>query len=264
MKRIPMLAVPAVLAVVLLLVLFLGRSRPAAALSDTRQTLAAMEAGDPDAVVGVIRQQQKARMEAEKEELREKLISGETDPWSLLQDYVILGDSRPAGFYYYGFCPRERVLADAGHTIRIIPEQLEQIVALHPARAYLSFGINDINIGFWDNPDEYTAEFKEKLDLLREALPDMEIYVNSILPVQDWALYKGEAWPRVPEYNIALREMCREWGCTYIDNDAIIAEHQNLYDSDGIHFAGEFYTYWVTNFILASLYPDAEDGGAVN
>lgn len=234
-------------------------ARPGEDTSEAAARLAALETGDPDGVIAVIRQQQRERMEAEREEIRASLLDGTLDPWGFMQDYVILGDSRPSGFYYYGFLPRERVQCDAGDTIRVIPDRLEEIVALHPARAYLSYGINDINIGFWNEPAEYCAEFKEVIAMLRAELPELEIYINSILPVQDWALSKGAAWPRVPEYNVALRAMCEECGCVYIDNDGIIAEHGDLYDADGIHFQKAFYRYWVTNFVMATYYPETEE-----
>ncbi len=259
MKRILRWLIPAALAA-LVLVPFLGgrRAAPGAGTAAAVERLAALEEADPDDVVRVIRQQQKARMDAQKAEMREKLENGEADPWSMMQDFVILGDSRPAGFYYYGFFPRDRVQADAGDTIRVIPERMEDIAALQPARVYLSFGINDINIGFWDSPAEYTAEFKDVIAQLRERMPELEIYINSILPVQDFALSQGAAWPRVPEYNEALRAMCEECGAVYVDNDGIVAEHADLYDEDGIHFQKEFYTYWVTNLVIATWYPETE------
>ena len=259
MKQLLRWLVPAMLLCLLLIPFFPSRMpAPAPETEAAARRLAALEQGDPDEVAQIIRGQQKARMDAQREEMRARLLSGEADPWALMQDYVILGDSRPSGFYYYGFMPRDRVQADAGDTIRVIPDRLEEIAAMQPARVYLSFGINDINIGFWDSPAEYTAEFADIVALLRERMPDLEIYINSILPVQDWALYKGEAWPRVPEYNEALRDMCAACGAVYVDNDAIVAEHQDLYDADGIHFQAEFYRYWVTNMVMATWYPETE------
>ena len=52
--------------------------------------------------------------------------------------------------------------------------------------------------------------------------------------------------------------MCLEHGYVYIDNDGIVAAHQELYEDDGIHFQREFYRYWVTNFIMAAYYPETE------
>ena len=68
---------------------------------------------------------------------------------------------------------------------------------------------------------------------MQESLPDLEIYVNSILEVQDWALSKGENWKYAPEWNEVIKQMCIDHGYTYIDNSQITAEHQDLYEGDG-------------------------------
>ena len=251
------------LAVVVLSALFVNRrlrqrQQQTASVAGAVEYIRAMEAGNPEEVISIIRQHEREQFEAERAQMREALLSGELDVWSLFQDYVFLGDSRVTGFFYYGFLPSARVLAGSGDTIRSIEPLMDEIVALHPSRVYLSFGINDLNIGFWNDPDEYTAEFVETADMMREALPELEIYVNSILPVQDFALKNGAEWYRVPEYNIALREMCEEHGYVFVDNDGIVAEHQDEYSEDGIHLNDAFYPYWGTNNIIATLYSDPQ------
>ena len=236
-----------------------GREKAAELLDGAVAYLKQLEAGDPDQVLSVIRDQQKARMEAERDEMRDKLLNGEIDVWSQFQDFAMFGDSRVAGYYYYNLLPNERILANAGDTIKNMEERIPDLVALHPARVYISYGINDINIGFWATKEEYTADLERILGLIEEAVPGIEIYVNSILEVQDWALYKGEKWKYAPEYSEAIREMCRQHGYTYIDNKQLTDEHQDLYESDGLHFQPGFYKYWATNQILATYYRDAEE-----
>lgn len=252
------LLLPLVVAAGILVIaaLALAASHAGGGRKDTTAAVAmlqTMEAGDPDEVQSVLREQEKARLEAERETIKARLLNGEIDVWSLLHDYVIIGDSRPAGFTVYGMLPEERVIFGAGDTIREMRERMSEIEALDPAYAYISYGINDINIGYWDTPEEYVAEFGQILDEMHAAMPDTEIYINSILPVQQWAESKGAKWPEAPIYNEALRQMCAEHDCTYIDNDAICAEHQDLYDSDGIHFQQPFYDYWAMNLVLATL-----------
>ena len=115
-----------------------------------------MESGDPDQVVQVIRQQQRAKMQAERDEMRAKLVNGELDVWSQFQDSVILGDSRASGFYYYSFLPRETVLAEPGDTIWTIEDNLDAVEAVHPGRAFIAYGANDM--GYWSSPQDFTAD----------------------------------------------------------------------------------------------------------
>ena len=266
MKRFRKLLPGAALALVLIIVLSVilasggGRAKTSAeTMAGAVEILRQMEAGDPDAVVRTIRQQQKARLAAERDELKAKLLSGEIDIWSQFQDYVMVGDSRAVGFWYYKYVPHERSLAETSATIRTMEEQIPEIVALHPGKLYISYGVNDINIGFWPTADDYVEEFVRIVDEIRAELPDVEIYVNSILEVQDWALYKGDMWKYIPDWNTVLEQMCKDHGYTFIDNSQITAEHQSEYESDGVHFKSTFYPYWGTNMVLATLYSDAEE-----
>lgn len=252
----------AVLSIVLMLSIFAScgkKSERQAELDAAVEYLRQMESGDPDAVTAVIRRQEQERLAAERDALKEQLLAGEIDVWSQFQDYVILGDSRAVGYWYFGWLPEERCLTGSGDTIRKMEEHIPDIVALHPARMYVSYGINDINIGFWNSKEEYVDEFVRILGEVQAELPDIEIYVNSILEVQDWALSKGAWWKYAPEWNDALEEMCREHGYTFIDNEQLTAEHQEQYEADGIHFFSSFYPLWATNMILATYYRGAEE-----
>ncbi len=239
-----------------------GRSARRAAsdrMESAVETLRELESGDPDDVLAVIRRQQRERMQAAMDDLEAKLLSGEIDVWSQFQDYAMFGDSRVAGFYWYYLLPNELILANASNTIRTMEERIPDLVDLHPARVYISYGVNDVNIGFWANKEEYTGELEKILGEIEQALPGLEIYVNSILEVQDWALHKGEMWKYIPEYNEAIRAMCEAHGYTFIDNHQITEDHQDLYDVDGIHFKEGFYKYWAINMILATYSRNAEE-----
>ena len=255
-------ALLAVLGVVLALKLGGGRRVRTEELNGAAELLRQMEAGDPDQVVQVIRRQQKARMAAQRDELEEKLLSGEIDVYSLFQDFAMFGDSRACVFYWFYLLPNERILANPSNTIRTMEERIPDLVDLHPARVYIAYGVNDINIGFWANKEEYTAELEKILGEIEEAVPGIEIYVNSILEVQDWALSKGAMWKYIPEYNEAIRVMCEAHGYTFIDNHPLTEAHQDLYDVDGIHFKEEFTKYWAINMILATYFRGGEEDAA--
>lgn len=100
-----------------------------------------------------------------------KITSGELDIWSMFDSYVILGDSRAVGFYYFDFLEKSRVLADGGNTIRDVAAHMDDIRALQPDYVYLCYGLNDISIGYWDTKEEYVAELLQVVADLKEALP---------------------------------------------------------------------------------------------
>lgn len=170
--------------------------------------------------------------------------------WSSFDDYVFLGDSRVVGFTVYNLLPEDRVLAQTGDTINAITDQLDQIRSMDPKYIFISYGINDIGIGFWPTAEEYAEAFGEKLDELHAALPDAEIYVNSILPATEEAAASTPVWAGLPEYSEAVSRMCEKKDICFIDNTSLVAEHEDLYAGDGVHLQPDFYHYWGENQLL--------------
>ena len=170
--------------------------------------------------------------------------------WDQFDKYVFLGDSRVVGFNVFGFLPAERVLAEQGDTILAISDRMEAMKELEPSYIFISYGINDIGIGFWQTAGEYADAFSEEIDDLRKEFPDAQIYVNSIIPATDEAVEGVSIWGKIPEYSDALKKMCAEKGIPFIDNTKLIEEHKELYAGDGVHLLAEFYPYWAENQLL--------------
>ena len=237
-----------------------GVERAATQGADVLRT---MEAGDPNTVQDAVLTLQRERREAEKDEIRRSLLSGETDIWSYFRDYLIVGDSRAKGFSYNGFLPEERVFAEVGDTVLKMEERIPEIAAIRPAYLFVSYGMNEFdNSSVWPNGQAYADSLERILGKIREVLPDTEIYVNSFMEVLESGQYEGGKWDEFDTWNDTVREMCRENGYVFVDNSKIAAEHHDLYYSDGVHFAPEFYEYWAANLIMAVYYPEAEEANA--
>jgi hypothetical protein len=221
-----------------------------------------LETQDPQAVNDVIKYQQEQKRIAQREARLQQLESGEISVWTLFEDYVLLGDSRAVGYYYYGFLPESRVLAEGGATIRDLKEHIPDIVALNPTNVFLCYGLNDVSIGYWDTPEDYVAEFSETIAEIQAQLPDVKIFISSILPARDPAFQTSTAWYNIPEYSSAVADMCETIDhCYYVDNDELAEEYADLWDSDGIHVKKEFYSHWAANMIM-EVYDIEEDSAA--
>ncbi len=240
-KWIPVVA--GVLAVILIIVVVKTVWNPAA--KETKkgiEYLKELEAKDVDAVEKEIKQ-------VKKEAQAEAVAKGELSVWAQFSDYVIFGDSRTVGFSYYEFLDKQRILAEAGLTIANIPDYIEQMKTLNPSHIFLCTGLNDVSIGLWKTPEEYVADYENKVQEIKKNLPDAHIYINSIFPAQDPAFQKSSAWRNIPEYTEAVRKWCEEKGYIYIDNTEVFEAHKDLYDVDGIHFQKAFYEYWAINML---------------
>lgn len=245
----------AILVTVAVVLLLGGSSDPEAeaAVATGISYLESLEAKDPASVDAALREIRQRKLEAEREEMLNKINSGEINVWSMFDDYVVLGDSRAVGFYYFDFLEKDRVLADAGETIANVKDRMEQIRALNPSYIYLCYGINDVSIGYWDTAEEYASAMAEVITSLQQEFPNAMIVVSSILPARDPAFARSSAWYNIPAYSAAVESWCKENGVPFANNDKISEEHADLWQPDGIHLQPEFYPYWAGNLIGETL-----------
>lgn len=213
------------------------------------QYLQWLESQDPAEVDETLKLLRQQRLIAMRDERLRQLESGEVSVWSLFEDYVLLGDSRAVGFYYFDFLPESRVLAESGATIRNLQEHIPDLVKLNPSTLFLCYGLNDVSIGIWPTPEDYAAEYAEIIAEIRKALPDVSIYISSILPARDPAFERSSKWHDIPVYSTAVKGMCEEMGCYYVDNNALAEEYADLWEVDGIHVQKPFYPHWAANMI---------------
>ena len=261
-KQIPIIPLAAGAAAEILLLVLLGVAMTRPAAEDvTREGIAyleALEKKDPSGVIQVRRQIHQAHLDAQRDEMIRQVESGEVDPFTLFQDFVIMGDSRAVGYWYFGFVDKARTLTGAGHTIRDIPTQMEELVAMNPRYIYLCYGLNDTSIGYWKTAEEYVTEYMATIADIQERLPDATVIVSSILPARDPAFKRTSKWYNIPDWSAAVEAACQENGIIFANNDEISKTYANLWDPDGIHVKEAFYPYWATNLILATL----QEGGA--
>lgn len=261
-KQFPLIPVAAAAAVVILLLVILGLTLNRPQTDDATQAgvayLEALEKKDPDAVIQIRRQIQQAKLDAQREEMIRKVESGEVDPFTLFQDYCIMGDSRAVGYWYFGFLDESRTITGAGHTIRDIQTNMDTLVAMNPRYIYLCYGLNDTSIGYWKSAEEYVAEYMDTIAQIQERLPDATVIVSSILPARDPAFQRSSKWYNIPAWSAAVEAACKENGIIFANNDAISETYASLWDPDGIHVKEAFYPYWAANLILATL----QEGGS--
>lgn len=247
-----------------------GRVDPAPGIA----YLEALEQRDPDAVDQVLRQRRLEELEAQRVELLRSIKAGEQDPFTMFQDAVILGDSRAVGFFYYGFVDESRNLTGSGDTILNITGKLDLLEDINPRYVYMTYGLNDIKIGHWASLEAHIADYMNRIQQIRQRLPDAVILVSSVLPFHDPAAPREDGTvpivssssltaadkqrlTRIPEWNTLMAKACGENGVIFVDNSAICETYKNLWEPDGIHVVKTFYPHWGKNLVVAAL----EEGG---
>ena len=217
-----------------------------------------LEQKDPESIKQIRKDIYQRHLQEQWDQLRIQLNDGTIDPFSLFKDYVVMGDSRAVGFWYHDFLDKDRVLADGGHTIRNITRQMDQLVVLNPSTVYLCYGLNDSSIGYWDNAEEYVAEFMDVIAEIQQNLPDTTVVVSSILPAKDPAFKRSSRWYDIPEWSAALEKACQENGIAFANNDQLAVDYPNYWDPDGIHFRPALYPYWAANLVMAGLVQEGQ------
>ena len=200
--------------------------------------------------------------ESGEKRMMDLVLSIEEDPdsvWRIFKEVnaVFMGDSRVMGFYMNGLMYESHIIADGGATIRDVRSAYDQLQMLQPGLLILAYGINDMNTNdLWPDLDSYLAEINETMEELTQLLPDTDIYLQSIIPVNEVGIETSPTWAQVPEWNAAIKADCEEHGWGYLDIAYFVYEHEDVYDSDGIHFQILPYQWWgealLTQYLLDS------------
>lgn len=114
-------------------------------------------------------------------------------------------------------------------------------------RVYMEYGINEINKGVLGFTEAYSA----LIDEIRGQMPGTEIVVMAVTPVTEKVSGEGYfTMSRIRAFNAALREMCREKDCWYLDTCEALCDEtgflpEKLAGWDGSpHLAVQGYKDW--------------------
>lgn len=151
----------------------------------------------------------------------------------------------------------------SGDTTDGMLERLDgNVLAIEPSRIVFLGGANDLNHGL--TPDEIVANIREILTRIRTALPDCEVFVQSLYPVNPYTqpTYLNSVADRknsdILKINEALIPLCEELGCTYVNvHDSLTDEDGNLNEKltkDGLHVTEDGYAI-VTEILSGYLLP---------
>ena len=187
-----------------------------------------------------------AEIENQIEEL-EKAERQEDEDWQnrpLSQKFehsVVIGDSIASGFSTYGVLSASSVAAEVGMTLTEIGDLLDTAAGLNPENVFFSLGLNDITATA-GNTEEFVKNYQSVVDTLREKVPDVEIYINAVLPVRSDVLEDHPEYNDIDAYNKALQSFCEEASVTFVDCTDLVQE--DYFEQDGEHFKSDFYTLW--------------------
>ncbi len=154
---------------------------------------------------------------------------------------VVIGDSVTQGFSEFNVLNASSVISKIGLHLYETDDLIEQAKEISPGTVFLALGRNDL-ASTEGNADEFIEQYTKVLDRINQELPDANVFVNSIFPVQDKALEDDPYLKDIAQYNEALSKLCDSREIGFIDNTDL-AEDQ-YFEEDGQHFTADFYPVW--------------------
>lgn len=185
----------------------------------------------------------KSVKEQKYDEMNKAALKGQT---------VFFGDSLTEfydiNFYFPSFtCYNRGISGDT--TDGMLSRLKNNVLSIQPSRIVFLGGANDLNHD--KTPEEIVSNIKAILTEIRTALPDCEVYVESLYPVNPYThpIYLNSVANRknsdILRINQALIPICEETGCTYINvHDFLIDEDGDLraeLTMDGLHVNADGY-----------------------
>lgn len=138
----------------------------------------------------------------------------------------------------------------SGDTTQGMLDRLDNnVLSIEPSRIVFLGGANDLNHGY--TPEQIVSNIREILTRIKDALPDCEVYVESLYPVNPYThpIYLNSVADRknvdILAINDALVNLCVDLDCTYINvHDSLTDDNGDLRDEltmDGLHVNSDGY-----------------------
>ena len=133
-----------------------------------------------------------------------------------------------------------------GDTITGVKLRFKEIAKLKPCKIFLMIGINNFSLCF--TIEETKILYKDMLETIRQLLPEVKLYLQSVLPVRNYANKHIANNEPIIALNKYIEEISNDYNATFI----------NLYDDfcdktgqmkqelaiDGIHLNLKGYQLW--------------------
>lgn len=133
-----------------------------------------------------------------------------------------------------------------GDQVSGVLQRLPEINRHQPSRVFICAGINDLI--FNRDYADIETDYHQIVLRLRAANPSAQIFIVSILPVNNQIRRIGVSNNAVMEMNIRLQQIARYFAIPYVDLYSRLTDSSGnlsaLYSSDGIHLNADGYLVW--------------------
>lgn len=152
-------------------------------------------------------------------------------------DVAFFGNSITCGSDFQQFFPEKKIinLGYGGDNIRGMVRRVPLLQAARPHKIFIMAGTNDL---FHISTDEYERRYNLLLDLIQDSIPTAQIYLQSVLPMNQDMVPSAPTNEKIMEANEKIKNIAHTRGMTYIDIYSEYEENGKLSQSvtkDGVH-----------------------------
>lgn len=163
-------------------------------------------------------------------------------------DTVFVGDSITEGIPFFEIIDGSKVVSEKGYTIRKAQKDINKITEARPQHIFVQLGLNDMLYDI--SSEKFAEDYSEFIQNINTALPETDIYVQSIFPVSEELEKKRPELSnaKIEEFNGAIKKMAEEAKVRFVDVALILKDADGRmnpeYTSDGIHLEYRSYILW--------------------
>ncbi len=135
----------------------------------------------------------------------------------------------------------------SGDTTGRILNRLDTIIQTKPKQIYLMVGINDFACEN-KSVEQVLEGYNTILTELKNQTPDTEVFIESVLPVNNNLSLFWQNNENLIKFNLKLQELACDFNYQYIDIFSNLVDSENQldvrYTTDGLHLNGKAYLIW--------------------
>ncbi len=166
-----------------------------------------------------------------------------------LRSIVFLGDSQTEQAEWHELFPDGPVVLNRGisgdYTEGLL-ERLPEVLRHKPLKIFLLIGVNDLAFG--NSVPEIETAYRSIVQKIRTDSPDTELYLQSLLPVNNGVRHVGVKNAKILEVNARVAQIARDFAVPFLDIATPLKDADgNLaakFTEDGLHINGLGYLVW--------------------
>ena len=162
-------------------------------------------------------------------------------------DVVFFGNSITCGGNFQDYFPNVKAcnLGYPGDNMDGMMLRVPQIKAVSPEKVFVMAGINGLQM---QTDDVFEKKYQQMVDSIKKTVPEAEVYLQSILPVNYAKTNAYASKGKIREANDIINRIAQRSGCFYVDLYSLYEKDGEMPQEltrDGVHLFPEAYDRWM-------------------